>query len=218
MSVAHDSGGADPHSRQGASDAGGTGCQTGTAQAPAPPLSSGFRVYRGEGPPREIEPLALAVQPSLAERRAAAAAKKRAAEEAKELRRLAREEKKIARATEDEAYEASRRAHALMHARLTRHYFAVYKEARGCTPPFDGAEGKALYRLMKKLHYVEADIEMTISAALKDQFLSNGASLLRIAHDPGRYKNAMGRAGMAKSRGRFLQPAHPGPVRHLEEA
>ncbi len=177
-------------SREGADAGDARLVTTSAAQAPSPPPLPVASSLAGErGSPKAI-PLVLEVQPSLVERRLALALKRRLTEEAKAQRAAAREAKREKAREEERAFEAKEGAVRAMQARLTRHYFLCFEQARGVPPIFDGGDGKALRRAIERSMRNEAKVEGMITVAYSDPFLAKTATIKSIAANPSKYLHA----------------------------
>ncbi len=101
------------------------------------------------------------------------------------------------------------------HADVVAAYFEAFQAAKGEKPPFDGADGTAVVRLLAKLGGDADRAIAVIRSAYADRFKASSATIRSISADPGRYLG--GRAG-APTNGRPVQPHAPtGRSRSLDD-
>lgn len=76
------------------------------------------------------------------------------------------------------------------HATVVAFYFEVYERRRGTKPPFDGADGTAVSRLLGKVGGDADRACAAITGAFADDWTAQRTSIRAIASDPAKYLGA----------------------------
>jgi hypothetical protein len=80
--------------------------------------------------------------------------------------------------------------HGAKHAKVVAYYFETFERKRGSKPPFDGADGKAVSRLLAKCGGDAERACAAIVGAFADDWTAARTSIRAIASDPAKFIGA----------------------------
>jgi hypothetical protein len=111
--------------------------------------------------------------------------------------------KRLAESESESDTESDQKKRSGPHAEVIDHYFSVFESLRGSKPIFDGHEGTAVKRLLKKLNGDTGKAKAIISNALSPAcWGSDNRTILDIARDPTKWVSA----SLPKSNGARTPP------------
>jgi hypothetical protein len=96
--------------------------------------------------------------------------------------------------------------HGTQHAKVVAFYFETFEAKRGTKPPFDGADGTAVKKLLEKLGGDAERACAAIAGAFADDWTAARTSIRAIASDPAKFIGAQAQVRKTNGRATPTQP------------
>lgn len=96
--------------------------------------------------------------------------------------------------------------HGAKHTKVVSFYFETFEAKRGTKPPFDGADGTAVKKLLEKLGGDADKACAAIAGAFADDWTAARTSIRAIASDPAKFIGAKAQVLKTNGRGTPTQP------------